>query len=62
LKTADVVSANNPYITDAVIAEFRRLARDADGRRSGGDHGIPDVDVTEGDLAVDHDLDDNDSD
>jgi len=33
--TVDLISANNPYITTAIVAEFRRLARQADRRRRG---------------------------
>lgn len=31
--TVDVISANNPYITPPIVAEFRRLAAEADRRR-----------------------------
>jgi hypothetical protein len=34
--TVDVISANNQYITPTIVAEFRRLAGDADRRRLGG--------------------------
>ena len=30
--TVDLISAANPYITPTIVAEFRRLARDADRR------------------------------
>jgi rRNA-processing protein FCF1 len=33
--TVDLISANNPYITPPIVAEFRRLAGDADRRRTG---------------------------
>ena len=33
--TVDVISANNSYITPAIVSEFRRLAADADRRRRG---------------------------
>ena len=33
--TVDLISANNPYITPPIVAEFRRLASDADRRRLG---------------------------
>lgn len=33
--TVDLISANNPYITPPIVAEFRRLAGDADRRRQG---------------------------
>jgi hypothetical protein len=33
--TVDLISANNPYITRPIVAEFRRLAGDADRRRLG---------------------------
>ena len=31
--TVALISANNPYITPPIVAEFRRLAREADRRR-----------------------------
>jgi len=34
--TVDLISANNPYITPPIVAEFRRLAGDADRRRPSG--------------------------
>jgi hypothetical protein len=34
--TVDLISANNPYITPTIVAEFRRLAGDADRVRLGG--------------------------
>lgn len=33
--TVELISANNPYITPAIVGEFRRLATEADRRRSG---------------------------
>jgi hypothetical protein len=33
--TVDLISANNPYITPAIVAEFRRLAGEADHGRIG---------------------------
>lgn len=33
--TVDLIGANNPYITPAIVAEFRRLAGEADQRRLG---------------------------
>lgn len=33
--TVDLISANNPYITPSIVAEFRRLAGEADRRRRG---------------------------
>lgn len=33
--TVDLISANNPYITPQIVAEFRRLAGDADRRPVG---------------------------
>jgi rRNA-processing protein FCF1 len=33
--TVDLISANNPYITPPIVAEFRRLAGDTDRRRLG---------------------------
>lgn len=33
--TVDVISTNNPYITPQIVAEFRRLAGDANRRRRG---------------------------
>jgi hypothetical protein len=34
--TVDLISVNNPYITPPIVAEFRRLAGEADRRRLGG--------------------------
>lgn len=34
--TVELISANNPYITPAIVEEFRRLAGQADRRRLGG--------------------------
>ncbi len=31
--TVDLIQANNPYITPAIVAEFRRMAGEADRRR-----------------------------
>jgi hypothetical protein len=33
--TVDLISANDPYITPPIVAEFRRLPGDADRRRQG---------------------------
>ncbi len=33
--TVDLINANNPYITPPIVAEFRRLAGEADRRRLG---------------------------
>lgn len=33
--TVDLISVNNPYITTPIVAEFRRLAGEADRRRLG---------------------------
>ena len=33
LRTVELISANNPYITPAIVDEFRRLASEADRKR-----------------------------
>lgn len=36
LGTVEIISANNPYISQAIVDEFRRLASQADQGRPGG--------------------------